>query len=211
MRLILLVGILLAVLVACGGSEEMPEFPIDSVDFDDFWQQFENPSEPVAEETNLVQMCREHHPDAQKTIEVEGGQSGEFQAALDAATPGTLVVVNEGTYATNETLTRTFEVVNKRGSRSSPITICGPPEAKLDGNRQHAGLLLYKSSFVKVVGLTVQNAAKGIKMWSVSDCTLDGVSVDGTNVEAVHIQVRPRPYARPPSYRSHSRSAPARS
>ena len=37
MRLILLVGILLAVLVACGGSEEMPEFPIDSVDFDDFW------------------------------------------------------------------------------------------------------------------------------------------------------------------------------
>jgi len=184
MRLSLLVCVLLAALVACGGFEQnSTEIDLDPVDLDDFWAQYDNPSEPVAEESNLIQQCREHHPNARRTIEVPGGDSRRLQDALDGASPGTLVVVNGGTFATNETLTRTFEVKNKRGWRSSPITICGP-EARLDGNRKHAGLLILKSSFVKVVGLTVQNAAKGIKLWTVSDCTLDGVTVDGTNVGA---------------------------
>ncbi len=185
MRLFLLLCVLLAALVACSGSEQnsTETFPIDPVNFDDFWEQYDNPSEPVAEEPNLIQQCREHHPNARRTIEVPGSDSRRLQDALNSASPGTLVVVNRGIYATNQTLTRTFEVKNKRGSRYSPVTICGP-EARLDGNRRHAGLLLYKSRFVKVVGLTVQNAAKGIKMWTVSDCTLDGVTVDGTNVGA---------------------------
>ena len=176
-----------AILIACFLAVAFCRaFAEVETNFDDFWEQL-LPPEPVDEDPNL-ESCRKYHPNARRTIVVSAGQSArDLQTALDDATPGTLVVVGKGTWATNETLTRTFEVKNKGASRSSPITICGPG-AKLDGNRRHAGLLLHKSRFVTVTGLTVQNAAKGIKMWSVSDCTLDGVTVDGTNVEAVHIQ-----------------------
>lgn len=114
--------------------------------------------------------------------------SDMLQRAMNAAIPGDLIYLADGIYSTNLTATRTFEIKNKIANRWSPITLCGSENAILDGNNRHAGILIQKSKFVNVVGLTVRNTAKGIKMWTVDKCILDNVTVTRSNVEAIHIQ-----------------------
>ena len=165
--------------------DESPMLPAEG-DFADFWEDFMDQAAGPPEKGDALRACLEHHPNPRSTVHVSSEQ--ELQNAMNEATPGTMIVLRDGVYRSRLAPTRTFEVKFKNASRSDPITICGTARARLDGDRKHAPLMIYKSSYVQVVGISVTNGAKGIKMYTVKKCLLDSVTVDGTNVEAIHIQ-----------------------
>ena len=165
--------------------------PIDAIDpdtyFEDFWDSYdleESPPPPTSP-NKAFEYCLKTYPYSRK---VYVNSPSTLQRAMTYAKPGDMILVADGIYRTNATSTRTFEIRNKKAWAASPITICGSSKAVLDGNRKHAGILVQKSKYVYVVGVSVRNAAKGIKLWTVEKCMLDRVSVVGTNVEAIHIQ-----------------------
>jgi len=174
--------------------ETAGDIPIsDDGKYDDFWESvledinnntpLKDPTVPHDGTNRYSSYCEKQYKHTRK---VYADSSASLQRAMTSARPGDLILVADGVYSTNKTATRTFEMKNKEARADRPITICGA--AILDGNRQHAGLLIQKSAYINVVGLTVRNAAKGIKLWTVKHCMLDLVTVRGTNVEAIHIQ-----------------------
>src|SRR5829696_6391396 len=77
--------------------------------------------------------------------------------ALEAAAPGTVILMTPGRYAGEFTL-------RASGSEERPIWLCGEKGAVIDGGGidKGYGLHLDRSAWINVVGLTVSNAQKGI-------------------------------------------------
>jgi len=97
-----------------------------------------------------------------KTIVVakSGGAYSTIQAGLNAARPGDTVEVRPGTYNERVTFPRS-------GTAGKPITLRGEPGAIVDGTGLFdrltgiCGLVFIENrSYVKVIGLTVENAVK---------------------------------------------------
>ncbi len=109
--------------------------------------------------------------------------SSQLRSALNSAKAGDMIFVKDGTYSGG------FEIRNKKGTVWRPITICGSSKAIIN-TPNNVGLLLNKTKFVNIVGLTVRNAQKGIRLETAERCTLDKVNVANTGAEGIHIQYR---------------------
>ncbi len=109
--------------------------------------------------------------------------SSQLRSALNSAKPGDMIFVKDGTYSGG------FEIRNKKGTVWRPITICGSSKAIIN-TPNNVGLLLNKTKYVNIVGLTVRNAQKGIRLETAERCMLDKVNVANTGAEGIHIQYR---------------------
>ena len=109
--------------------------------------------------------------------------SSQLRSALKSAKAGDMIFVKDGTYSGG------FEIRNKKGTVWRPITICGSSKAIINTPR-NVGILLNKTKYVNIVGLTVRNAQKGIRLETAERCTLDKVTVANTGAEGIHIQYR---------------------
>lgn len=108
----------------------------------------------------------------------------KLSAAIRSAKPGDIIYMADGTY------NGAFEIKKKRGNKWNPITLCGSNKAVIDGKGRNVGLLIHKSDYVNVVGITVKNASKGIRLEGATHCTLDKATVTKTYCEGIHIQYR---------------------
>ena len=104
--------------------------------------------------------------------------------ALEAAAPGTVILLTPGTYAGKF-------AIRASGSEEQPIWLCGEKGAVIDGGGidKGYGLHLDGSAWVNVVGLTVSNAQKGImvdggKRVRIQDCTVRKVGDEGIHLRA---------------------------
>lgn len=116
------------------------------------------------------------------TVAKDGsGNYQTIQAAANAATPGTTVVVRPGTY-------REAVTIKNSGTASAPITFRADPGVYLDGENArptrnyYTGLVTVSNvSYVTVSGFNVKNSASyGIFGQSSQHVTIQGGSVDST-------------------------------
>jgi chitodextrinase len=123
--------------------------------------------------------------------------TAQLQAALTNATPGQTIKLAAGTY-------HGAFVTQKAGTASQPITLTGPATAVLinDGPSGTApscpaptagfdsgyGLWLYNAPYWNLTGFTVTQSKKGIILDNSHHATIDGVSVNHVDEEAVHFR-----------------------
>lgn len=128
---------------------------------------------------------------------VEVSTTSQLQAALAAASPGQTIRMAAGTY-------RGSFVATKPGTAASPITLTGPADAVLvnDGPSGDApdcpvptpgwdsgyGLWLSGASYWNLAGFSVRESKKGIVVDASPHTTIDGVTVDRIDEEAIHFR-----------------------
>ena len=107
----------------------------------------------------------------------------ELRVAVAQAGPGTVVQLAGGTYRGNVTATA-------RGTSSAPVFLCGGPGAVLDGGGIREGYVLHLdgAAYWRVVGITVRNGQKGVMADGVQHVVLQGLTVETTGDEAVHLR-----------------------
>ncbi len=117
------------------------------------------------------------------TSTVEVASSANLAAALANATAGEVIDLRPGTYRGNFVVTRS-------GTASSPIQICGPRTAVLDGGTTQSGYTLHIShaSYVSVSGLTIRGGQKGVVVDRSQDVTLNALDVGEVGDEGIHLR-----------------------
>ena len=112
------------------------------------------------------------------------GDAVSLADALEAAAPGTVILLTPGTYFGKF-------VFRASGSEGRPIWLCGEKGAVIDGGGidKGYGLHLDRSAWINVVGLTVSNAQKGImvdggKRVRIQDSTVRQVGDEGIHLRA---------------------------
>ncbi|MCR6483917.1 cellulose-binding domain-containing protein [Amycolatopsis sp. OK19-0408] len=134
-------------------------------------------------------------PPAGDTVNVS--TAAQLQAALAAAAPGQAIKLAAGTY-------RGSFVTTKAGTAAKPITLSGPANAVLinDGPSGDApdcpaptpgwdsgyGLWLSGAPYWNLTGFTVQESKKGIVVDNSPHTTIDGVTVNHVDEEAIHFR-----------------------
>lgn len=115
--------------------------------------------------------------------EVDVGTASELSAALEGATPGTLIRLAPGVYAGN------FEATTP-GTDDEPIIVCGPREAVLDGETTTSGYVVYLNKVDRWIlsGFTVTRGKKGVMVDESSGNLLTGLLVHDIGDEAVHFR-----------------------
>lgn len=113
----------------------------------------------------------------------------QFAKAVHTARPGDLIFMKDGKYSNvvRGGKYRRIDFTRKNGNKWRPITLCGSSKAVVDA-KGGIGLRIHKSKYVNIVGITVKNALKGIRLEGAERCTLDSVTVTQTHSEAIHIQ-----------------------
>lgn len=106
--------------------------------------------------------------------------AAELTSALQAATPGTTIVLADGTYAGRFTLARS-------GTATAPIRITGSRAAVLDGGSTSTGYVLHldRASYVQVDGFTVRNGQKAVVLDESSHVVLDHLDLGHTGDEVL--------------------------
>lgn len=115
------------------------------------------------------------------TVVVDDASS--LQSALDNASPGAVIELAPGVYEGNF-------VATQSGNADSPITLCGPDSAVLDGGDIDKGYVLHLdgvSSWV-VAGFTIRNGEKGLMADGLTASRIDGLTVTGIGHEAIHLR-----------------------
>jgi hypothetical protein len=109
--------------------------------------------------------------------------AGQLSRALRSAKPGTTIKIARGVY------TGTFRL-SARGTKARPITIIGAKGAVLRGEKVGKGkvLTIDGAAWVKISGISVTNAQKGILIDHSHRVLLDRVKVFGIGMEAVHFR-----------------------
>ncbi|GAA3198351.1 right-handed parallel beta-helix repeat-containing protein [Actinocorallia longicatena] len=109
--------------------------------------------------------------------------AGQLSKALRTAKAGTTIRIAKGVY------TGTFRLKAK-GTKARPITIAGAKGAVLRGEKAKKGKVLSVdgSAWVKITGITVTNAQKGIMLNGSRRVLIDHVTVHGIGMEAVHFR-----------------------
>jgi hypothetical protein len=109
--------------------------------------------------------------------------AAELTAALAAASPGTVVHLADGVYRGN------FRA-SGAGTAGQPITLCGGAGAVLDGGGTEEGYVLHldQASYWTLQGFTVRNGQKGIMADETTHSLIQGVTVENTGDEAVHLR-----------------------
>ena len=168
--------------------EVQPEEPVTS---DDLWPSpwfptpkspspSPSPAPPPARKQSTIEYCLATY---RHTKKVYANNAQQLRKALSSAKAGEMIIVKPGTYSGS------FEIRNKKGNVWRPITICASYGTVIN-TPNNVGLLLHKTTYVNVVGITVKNASKGIRLETANRCTLDKVTVTNTEAECIHIQYR---------------------
>lgn len=111
------------------------------------------------------------------------GSADELTDALAAAGPGTVIELQDGTYAGNFTATAV-------GTAESPVFLCGGRDAVLDAGGIKEGYVVHLdgAAYWRVVGFTVRNGQKGVMADGVTHSVIQGLHVSTTGDEAVHLR-----------------------
>ncbi|MFI5910488.1 nitrous oxide reductase family maturation protein NosD [Dactylosporangium sp. NPDC051541] len=114
---------------------------------------------------------------------VSVSNAGELEDALDAARPGAVIGVHDGTYEGKF-------VAKTPGTKDQPIRLCGGPKAVLDGGGVKAGYVLHLdgASYWQVSGLTLRNGQKGLMADRVTGVLIDGLTVEQIGDEGIHLR-----------------------
>jgi len=107
----------------------------------------------------------------------------QLQGALDAAEPGDVIVLEDGTYVGS--------FVASRPARSdAPIYLCGSPRAVLDGGGVRKGYVLHLKGVAhyRVVGFTVRNGQKGVMADGTESSVIQGLTVEEIGDEGIHLR-----------------------
>ncbi|OHV74785.1 hypothetical protein BCD48_02880 [Pseudofrankia sp. BMG5.36] len=106
----------------------------------------------------------------------------ELTAALKAAQPGTIIRMAAGRYVGDFSITVS-------GTETSPIWLCGSPDAVIDGE-DDAKYLLYlnKVSWVRVAGFSLRAGRKGVVADSVHHSIIASLHVSQIGDEAIHLR-----------------------
>ncbi|HEU4676013.1 MAG TPA: right-handed parallel beta-helix repeat-containing protein, partial [Motilibacteraceae bacterium] len=106
--------------------------------------------------------------------------AAQLTSALQAATPGTTIVLADGTYAGRFTLARS-------GTATAPIRITGSRAAVLDGGSISTGYVLHldRANYVQVDGFTVRDGQKAVVLDESSHVVLDHLDLGQTGDEVL--------------------------
>lgn len=109
--------------------------------------------------------------------------SAELRTALRKARPGDVIAVEPGVYAGHFT-------IRAKGTPERPIHLCGPREAVLDGRALNQGYVLHLDGAAnwRLSGFTVRNGLKGVMVDGGRSNVLQGLAVEETGDEAVHLR-----------------------
>jgi hypothetical protein len=116
----------------------------------------------------------------------------DLQAALTAAHPGTVILLEDGIYYGRFT-------ASTPGTQDAPIWVCGTRNAIIDDrgddlgpapaqNEGHYGLHLANVSWWHLVGFSIRNAQKGVVLDSSSHNILHELVVYNIGDEAIHLR-----------------------
>lgn len=118
--------------------------------------------------------------------------SAQLAAALAAARPGDVVTLADGRYSGHASVGGHGAqfAVQASGTAAAPITLAGSRRAVIDGGslRSRYGLYLAGVSYVTVRGITVANVEKGVVLDRSSHVVLDGLAVQGSGEEGIHLR-----------------------
>jgi hypothetical protein len=114
---------------------------------------------------------------------VRVSSADELVAALTAAVPGTAIELAPGTYEGNF-------VATASGTENAPIFLCGSAGAVIDGGGIDEGYALHLDGVAhwRLVGFTVRNSQKGVMADGLSRSVLQGLTVEDTGDEAIHLR-----------------------
>lgn len=109
--------------------------------------------------------------------------AAELKIALAAPEAGAVIVLKDGLYVGNFTATGA-------ATAEKPITLCGGADAVLDGGGTEDGYVLHldRASHWTVQGLTVRNGQKGVMLDETTESVIQGISVNSTGDEAIHLR-----------------------
>lgn len=111
------------------------------------------------------------------------GSASDLRSALASARPGETIVLAPGVYQGD------FQATVS-GTAATPITLCGPRSAVLQGDSIRSGYTLHldHASYWRVEGFTVQGGQKGVMTDGASYVLISGLYVHGTGDEAIHLR-----------------------
>ena len=114
---------------------------------------------------------------------VKVSTAAQLTAALAAARPGEAIALAQGTYAGNFTATA-------KATAARPVFLCGAAGAVLDAGGIKEGYVLHLdgAAYWRVVGFTVRNGQKGVVLDHTQHTVLQGLTVETTGDEAVHLR-----------------------
>jgi hypothetical protein len=114
---------------------------------------------------------------------VQVSTSGQLQAALHDAAPGTVIGLADGTY--DGTFTAAMS-----GTPSAPIWMCGSRDAVLRGPGTDRGavLSLQQVRSWRLVGFTIREGQKGLMADGTTDTVVQDLDVNQIGDEAVHLR-----------------------
>jgi nitrous oxidase accessory protein NosD len=107
----------------------------------------------------------------------------ELQTALDAAEPGDVIQLADGTYDGGFTATAS-------GSEEQPIHLCGGGDAILDGGGIETGPVLHLDGATHwtILGFQLQNGQKGLMADATEGTVLGGLTIRDIGDEAIHLR-----------------------
>ena len=107
----------------------------------------------------------------------------QLQAALDAARPGDVIGLADGTYEGEFT-------AGAEGTAEAPIWVCGSTDAVLAGPGTDEGLVLHLQGAAhwRLVGFTVREGKKGVMADGTTSSVLQDLTVTEIGDEAVHLR-----------------------
>ena len=116
-----------------------------------------------------------------RTVNVSSARA--LADALARATPGTTIVLRDGTYRGRFTLKRS-------GTAGAPIRITGTRSAKLDGGSTSSGYVLHLdgASYVRVEGISVGRGQKAVVLDESHHITLTDMAISRSGAELVLIR-----------------------
>lgn len=116
-------------------------------------------------------------------VTVEVATAGALQAALDAAAPGGVIGLADGTYAGEFT-------ASTDGTPEAPIWLCGGPDAVLVGPGPDDGIVVHLKQVAdwRLVGFTVREGEKGVMADGVTGSVLQDLTVTEIGDEAIHLR-----------------------
>jgi parallel beta-helix repeat protein len=116
-----------------------------------------------------------------RAVPVSSGTA--LKLALLTAQPGDEIQLADGTYSGHF-----VDLV--AGTAAAPITICGSSKAVLNGGDDSLGYEFYvnHAPYTVLAGFTATNAQKGIVLDASSYSTINGVTVDQTGDEGIHLR-----------------------
>jgi hypothetical protein len=107
----------------------------------------------------------------------------DLHSALEGAGPGTVITLEDGVYQGNF-------ATSASGSKNEPVYLCGGKGAVLQSDGPKGGYVLHfnSASYWRASGFTVRNGQKGVMVDDGHFIGLQGLLVEDTGDEAVHLR-----------------------